>query len=66
MPHLTQQSQPSSGYDTTNGNYTTNTQLAGIHAPVYVTPKEWQQSVASVFDVGSKRKRGYEPQLAMH
>lgn len=34
--------------------------------PVYVTPKEWQQSVASVFDPGGmKRKWDYEQQLAM-
>lgn len=34
--------------------------------PVYVTPKEWQQSVASVFDPGGmKRKWDHEQQLAM-
>ncbi|KAK5088504.1 hypothetical protein LTR05_002724 [Lithohypha guttulata] len=33
--------------------------------PVYVTPREWQQSVASVFDPGLKRKYEYEQQGAM-
>lgn len=66
MPHLQQQPQVTTGYDTMNGSYNTNAQYGNINAPVYVTSKEWQQSVAGVFDAGSKRKRGYESQLAMH
>lgn len=66
IPHLTQQPQVSSAYDSMNGAYTTNAQYGDVNAPVYVTPKEWQRSVAGVFDAGSKRKRGYEPQLVMH
>ncbi|KAK5948083.1 hypothetical protein OHC33_010925 [Knufia fluminis] len=47
-----------------NINFSPNPESAGASAPVYVTPKEWQQSVASVFDPsGLKRKWGYEQQL---
>lgn len=53
-------------YGSSNNNLSTNLESAGPNAPVYVTPKEWQQSVASVFDPGGlKRKWGYDEQLAM-
>lgn len=52
------------GYDnTTSGEAPT---ALNATMPVYVTPKEWQQSVASVYDPsGLKRKWDYEQQMAM-
>lgn len=39
---------------------------AGVNGPVYVTPREWQQSVASVYDPnGLKRKWDQEQQLGL-
>lgn len=56
---------PIQNYGPTN-SFTSSAQVAVAHTPVYVTPKEWQQSVASVFDPGGlKRKWDYEQQLAM-
>lgn len=47
-------------------SYGTNGMSAGVDGPVYVTPKEWQQSVASVFDLnGRKRKWGHEQQMGI-
>lgn len=49
-----------------SGNFEAPPDVAGVNGPVYVTPKEWQQSVASVFDPnGLKRKWGHEQQLGM-
>lgn len=56
----------SRAYASSNSNFSNNPESAGPNTPVYVTPREWQQSVASVFDPnGLKRKWGYEQQLAM-
>lgn len=53
-------------YGSTDVSFDTNPEGAGPNTPVYVTPKEWQQSVASVFDPnGLKRKWSYDQQLAM-
>lgn len=49
-----------------SGNFEAHAESAGVNDPVYVTPKEWQQSVASVYDPnGLKRKWGHEQQLGM-
>ena len=65
QPSQTQNPEPQA-YGANNNNFSTHPESAGPHTPVYVTPKEWQQSVASVFDPsGLKRKWGYEQQLAM-
>lgn len=48
------------------GNYEAPAANAGINGPVYVTPKEWQQSVASVYDPnGLKRKWDHDQQLGV-
>lgn len=48
------------------GNFQAIAEGTGINSPVYVTPKEWQRSVASVYDPnGLKRKWGHEQQLGM-
>lgn len=59
--------QQTQGYGNTQRTYHTNSEATVPDVPVFVTPKEWQQSVASVFDPsGLKRKWDYEQQMAMH
>lgn len=64
--NMNQQSQQAHQDMPVSESYSNNSRTAetgGLHVPVYVTPKEWQQSVASVFDPnGLKRKWGYEHQ----
>lgn len=57
---------PSYGQTGVSGNFEAPTEGAGVNGPVYVTPKEWQQSVASVYDPnGLKRKWGQDQQLGL-
>jgi len=54
-------------YANNQRSYSTSSDTAaGRDVPVFVTPKEWQQSVASVFDSsGLKRKWDYEQHVDM-
>ena len=60
-----QHNQTGQGYGSIPNTYSTTAETGGINAPVYVTAKEWQQSVGGVYDTGMKRKWDYDQHLTM-